>query len=151
MKPVTKTILKSLDKAYKIQPVSRSEIELFKTNYIQLVDRVEESEKHNESEENFKGHLMDFLKNTYFQKKTDSASRLVAPKGKTDFVIHTGNDGASPVAILFEVKRPKNISEMVRQDNLNTKAMHELILYYFEERSKHQNNDITHSFWWKLR
>jgi adenine-specific DNA-methyltransferase len=144
MKPVTKTILKSFDKAYKIQPVSRTEIETFKTNYIKLIDRVEESESRNESEENFKGHLMDFLKNTYFQKNTDSASRLVAPKGKTDFVIHTTNEGSSPAAILFEVKRPKNTAEMVSRTNLNTKAMQELMLYYFEERSKHQNNDITH-------
>jgi hypothetical protein len=65
MKPVTKTILKSFDKASKIQPISRTEIE---ANYIKSVDRVEESESRNESEENFKGHLMDFLKNTYFQK-----------------------------------------------------------------------------------
>jgi adenine-specific DNA-methyltransferase len=149
MKPVTRTILKSFDKAYKIQPVSRTNIETFKANYIKLVDRVEESERRNESEENFKGHLMDFLKNTYFQKNTnsatrDSANRLVAPKGKTDFVIHTNNEGSSPAAILFEVKRPKNTAEMVSRTNLNTKAMQELMLYYFEERSKHQNNDITH-------
>ena len=139
MKPVTKTILKSFDKAYKIQPISRPEIETFKANYIKLIDRVEESEQNNESEENFKGHLMDFLKNTYFQK-----NNLVAPKGKTDFVIHTTSDGSSPAAILFEVKRPKNTTEMVSRENLNTKAMQELMLYYFEERSKHQNNDITH-------
>jgi adenine-specific DNA-methyltransferase len=69
---------------------------------------------------------------------------LVAPKGKTDFVIHTTNEGSSPAAILFEVKSPKNTAEMVSHTNLNTKAMQELMLYYFEERSKHQNNDITH-------
>lgn len=139
MKPATKTILKSLDKAYKVQTISRNEIETFKKNYIQLIERVEESETNNESEENFKNHLMDFLKNTYFQK-----SNLVAPKGKTDFVIHKSNEGSSPASILFEVKRPKNVSEMVSKNNLNCKAMHELMLYYLEERSKHQNNDITH-------
>lgn len=139
MKPIAKTIIKSLDKTYKIQPISRSEIQNFKANYIRLIDRVEESENNRESEENFKNHLMDFLKNTYFQK-----NNLIAPKGKTDFVIHAANDGSSPAAILFEVKRPKNISEMVTRQNLNTKAMQELILYYFEERSKHQNSDIRY-------
>ncbi|MDZ7899350.1 MAG: hypothetical protein U5N85_15165 [Arcicella sp.] len=137
-----KTIPKSLDKASKIQPISRPEIETFKTNYIRLMDRVEESEAHNESEENFKGHLMDFLKNTYYAK--NAASLLVAPKGKTDFVIHTNQEGTSPVAVLFEVKRPRNINEMVSRKNLNTKAMHELMLYYLEERTTHHNNNITH-------
>ena len=100
MQTKSQTILKSLDKAYKIQPISRPEIENFKTNYIRLMDRVEESERHNESEENFKGHLMDFLKNTYYAKNA-----LVAPKGKTDFVIHTTHEGSSPVGVLFEVKQ----------------------------------------------
>ncbi len=139
MKTFPKTILKSLEKAHKIQPIGRNSIELFKENYQQLVHRVEESEANNESEENFKNHLMDFLKNTYFKN-----THLVAPKGKTDFVIHKTNEGNSPAAILFEVKRPKNMAEMVTKTNLNCKAMHELMLYYFEERSKHQNNDITH-------
>jgi adenine-specific DNA-methyltransferase len=144
MQPKSKTILKSLDKAYKIQAISRPAIENFKTNYIQLMDRVEESESHNESEENFKGHLMDFLKNTYYTKNATSSTPLVAPKGKTDFVIHTNHEGSSPVAVLFEVKRPKNIAEMVTRQNLNTKAMHELMLYYLEERTTHHNNNITH-------
>ena len=144
MQPTVKTILKSLDKAYKIQAISRSAIENFKTNYIQLMDRVEESELHNESEENFKGHLMDFLKNTYYTKNANASTPLVAPKGKTDFVIHTNHEGSSPVAVLFEVKRPKNTAEMVTRQNLNTKAMHELMLYYLEERHTHHNNNITH-------
>ena len=139
MQTKSQTILKSLDKAYKIQPISRPELETFKTNYIRLMDRVEESERHNESEENFKGHLMDFLKNTYYAKNA-----LVAPKGKTDFVIHTTNEGSSPVGVLFEVKRPKNVAEMVTRQNLNAKAMQELMLYYLEERSTHHNNNITH-------
>ena len=139
MQPKSTTILKSLDKAYKIQPISRPEIETFKTNYIRLMDRMEESERHNESEENFKGHLMDFFKNTYYAKNA-----LVAPKGKTDFVIHTTNEGSSPVGVLFEVKRPKNVAEMVTRQNLNAKAMQELMLYYLEERNTHHNNNITH-------
>ena len=133
------TIAQSLEPLYKIQPISRADIETFKANYTQLLGRVEESEKHNESEENFKNHLMDFLKNTYYKN-----AHLVAPKGKTDFVIHKTNEAASPAAILFEVKRPKNTAEMVSKTNLNAKAMHELLLYYFEERASHQNNDITH-------
>ena len=133
------TIAQSLEPLYKIQPISRADIETFKANYTQLLGRVEESEKHNESEENFKNHLMDFLKNTYYKN-----AHLVAPKGKTDFVVHKNNEAAAPAAILFEVKRPKNTAEMVSKTNLNAKAMHELLLYYFEERASHQKNDITH-------
>ncbi|WP_247233746.1 Eco57I restriction-modification methylase domain-containing protein [Telluribacter sp. SYSU D00476] len=92
-----------------------------------------------ESEENVKIHLMDFLKNTYYRN-----DYLIATKGRTDFVVHLGKEATSPVGVLFEVKRPKNHSEMVSRTNLNTKAMHELLLYYLRERLNHNNTSITH-------
>ena len=45
-----------------------------------------------------------------------------------------GKDSGSTVGILFEVKKPGNKSEMPTCENINTKAFHELILYYLRER-----------------
>ena len=45
--------------------------------------------------------------------------------------------------VLFEVKQPTN-PEMVRRDDLNRKALHELVLYYIREEQACHNADITH-------
>ena len=45
--------------------------------------------------------------------------------------------------VLFEVKQPTN-PEMVRRDDLNRKALHELVLYYIRQEQACHNADITH-------
>jgi adenine-specific DNA-methyltransferase len=59
-------------------------------------------------------------------------------------VIHTGKEANAPAGVLFEVKRPTNRGEMITRENLNTKAMQELILYYFRERTKDKNSDLRY-------
>ncbi|MFH1297479.1 MAG: DNA methyltransferase, partial [Bacteroidota bacterium] len=125
---------KSLNKAYlKVKP-SRREIELFKTNLIKLLDGLDESE----SEEHVKNDLSDFLKSTFYQKF------YINTKGRNDLVIHNGPDAKSFAGVLVEAKKPSNKSEMVRSDNLNSKAFHELILYYLRERITNHNLEIKH-------
>jgi len=62
----------------------------------------------------------------------------------TDLVIFADAKakGSHPV-VLFEVKMPDN-DEMVRRDNLNRKALHELVLYYIREEKQNHNTDIKH-------
>jgi hypothetical protein len=125
---------KSLNKAYlKVKP-SRSAIELFKVNLIKLLDGLDESE----SEEHVKNDLSDFLKNTFFQKF------YINTKGRNDLVIHNGPDAKSCAGVLIEAKKLSNKFEMIRQDNLNAKAFHELILYYLRERITNHNLEIKH-------
>jgi adenine-specific DNA-methyltransferase len=125
----------SLNKAYRLISPRRVDLDHFKKNLTLLLSLINEKE----SEENVKIHLMDFLKNTYY-----NPDHLIATKGKTDFVIHLGKDSTAAAGVLFEVKRPSNKADMVTQTNLNTKAMHELILYYLRERTKDKNNSLTH-------
>ena len=126
---------KALTKPHRLQAASREQIERFKTHFVKLLGHINEQE----SEENVKDHLMDFLKEVYYKD-----SHVVAPKGKTDFVIHLGKDATTQAGVLFEVKRPANKSEMVSKTNLNTKAFHELLLYYFQERQRSKNSDLRH-------
>ena len=93
----------------------RADIEKFKSNFKLLLSHINPKE----SEENMKGHVMDFLKNTYY-----NPNYHIATKGRTDFVIHTGKDATHAAGVLFEAKKPSN-PEMVTLSNLNTKAMHE--------------------------
>lgn len=130
LKPV-----ESLEKGYRLQPTAREQIEQFKTHFTQLLGHINEKE----SEENVKDHLMDFLKGVYY-----GGAHVVAPKGKTDFVIHLGKDATTKAGVLFEVKRPANKGEMITRQNLNAKAFHELLLYYFQERERAKNSDIRH-------
>ncbi|MCX6244883.1 MAG: Eco57I restriction-modification methylase domain-containing protein [Bacteroidetes bacterium] len=126
---------KSLNKAYlKVKP-TRSEIELFKKNLIGLLDGLDESE----SEEHVKNDLGDFLKNTFYHPKF-----YINTKERTDLVIHNGNDSKSFAGVLIEAKKPSNKAEMIRPDNLNAKAFHELILYYLRERITNHNLEIKH-------
>ena len=135
MKLIEISLKKSLNKAYRLIKPKRPDIELFKGNLIKLLGQIDEKE----SEENVKIHLMDFLKDTWYKQ-----DYLVATKGRTDFVIHTGKEAKAPSGVLFEVKRPTNKGDMVTRQNLNAKAMHELILYYLRERVNEKNIDIRH-------
>jgi len=130
-----RTPAESLEKTYRLQSANREQVDRFKISYAKLLPLINEKE----SEENVKDHLMDFLKEVYYKDV-----HVVAPKGKTDFVIHLGKDATTQAGVLFEVKRPANKGEMVTRQNLNTKAFHELLLYYFQERERAKNSDIRH-------
>jgi adenine-specific DNA-methyltransferase len=126
---------KSLNKAFlKVKPI-REEIEIFKSNLIKLLDRINEAE----SEEFHKNLISDFLKNTYY-----SPDHFMNTKGRNDLVIHNGKDAKSSVGVILEVKKPTNKSEMLKVDNLNTKALQELVLYFLRDRVTGKNLDIRY-------
>lgn len=131
----TLSFRKTLNRAYRLLKPSRDAINLFKSNLIRLLDRID----HEESEENVKGHLRDFLKDTWYQDQY-----LIATKGRADLVIHEERNAQSKAAVLFEVKRPKNAADMISSNNPNTKALHELVLYYLRERVEENNTDLKY-------
>jgi len=126
---------KALNKAFlKVKP-SRIEIESFKTNLIQLLDRTNDTE----SEEFHKNLVIDFLKKTYYD-----PNYFINTKGRNDLVIHNGDNAISAVGVIVEAKKPTNKSEMVTTDKLNVKAFQELVLYYLRERVTQSNLEIKH-------
>jgi len=126
---------KALNKAFlKLKP-NRSEIEIFKTNLIQLLDRINGKE----SEEFHKNLVSDFLKKTYYE-----PNHFINTKGRTDFVIHNGNNASSTVGVIVETKKPTNKSEMLTQEKINVKAFQEMVLYYLRERITHKNLEIRY-------
>lgn len=126
---------KSLNAAFlKVRPL-RSEIDAFKANLINLLDKVDEYER----EENQKTHVRDFLVNTYFKGKNE-----VNTKGHIDLVIHTENNNKSSVAVIIEAKRPSNKSEWISAAKPNGKGLQELVLYYMRERVEENNIDVKH-------
>ena len=125
----------SLNKAFlKVKP-NRAAIEGFKTNLIQLLDRINDFE----SEEFHKNLVIDFLKKTYYEPE-----HFINTKGRNDLVIHNGKDAQSPVGVIIEAKKTTNKAEMVSEYRINTKSFHELVLYYLRERIIHKNLEIKH-------
>jgi len=126
---------KALNKAFlKVKP-NRTEIEGFKTNLIQLLDRTNDTE----SEEFHKNLVSDFLKDTYYK-----LNHFINTKGRNDLVIHNGQESKTSVGVIIEAKKPTNKSEMVTTTRLNAKAFQELVLYYLRERITHKNLEVKH-------
>ncbi|MCA1760327.1 MAG: class I SAM-dependent DNA methyltransferase, partial [Bacteroidales bacterium] len=55
-----------------------------------------------------------------------------------------GKDARSPAGVVIEAKKPSNKAEMLSAKNINTKALHELILYYMRERVSGKNLELKH-------
>lgn len=126
---------KALNKAFlKVKP-NRTEIESFKTNLIQLLDRIDDKE----SEEFHKNLVIDFLKKTYYD-----PNHFVNTKGRNDLVIHNTNSASGAVGVIIEAKKPSSKGEMLTQDKINVKAFQELVLYYLRERITQKNIEIKY-------
>ncbi|HXS37625.1 MAG TPA: Eco57I restriction-modification methylase domain-containing protein [Flavipsychrobacter sp.] len=116
----------------KLRPL-RSDIDSFKSNLLNLLNKVDIIER----EENQKTHVRDFLVNTFYK-----GTNEINTKNATDLVIHLGNSNKDKVGVIIEAKRPNNKSEMITLAKPNAKAFHELVLYYMRERIDENNVDI---------
>ena len=122
--------------AYKGIQVSRSDLqrfcELLKVFFAERDVALQDEEYHKK--------LIDNLLTEAFYKD----NHAINTNNPTDLVIFADAraKGSHPV-VLFEVKMPDN-DEMVRIDDLNRKALHELVLYYIREEKKNRNTDIKH-------
>ena len=126
---------KALNKVFlKVKP-NLTEIENFKTNLIQLFNRINETE----SEEFHKNLVSDFLKKTYYD-----PNHFINTKGRNDLVIHNKEKANSSVGVIIEAKKPTNKSEMLSQENINVKAFQELVLYFLRERITNKNLEIKY-------
>jgi type II restriction/modification system DNA methylase subunit YeeA len=129
------TIAKSLNKAYRQIPVDRAAFDSFKNQLHVLYEQISSIN----TEEKLKGDLMDFLKLTFYRQ-----NYKVSPNGDIDCAIHLGKSIDDPVGVIFEVKKPTNVSEMITRDDLNKKALQELLLYYLRERHSKKNFQLKH-------
>jgi len=127
MAHTSKTPSKSLTPARLKVKLSREQFEQFNLKLGNLVEQLNNSST--ESEEHHKNHISDFLKYAF-----QFPSHFINTKYKNDLVIRNGKSSTDPVGVIIEVKRPANKAEMPTVDNLNVKAMRELVLYYLRER-----------------
>jgi len=133
MQFIPQTPKESLDIRFiKFRPQA-SDLAKFREEMISLLNHIDE----NESEEFHKRLVFSFLERSLF------SQYFINTRGKQDLAIHLGKDNKKPVGIIMELKHPKgNEKEMFSIENSNVKALHELILYYFEERENEKNNEL---------
>ena len=111
-------IITALNKAFlKLKP-SRSEINEFKANFKRLFTLIND----NESEEYNKNLISDFLKDTYYKQ-----AYFMNTKERKDLVIRNGALPDNTAGVIIETKKFSNKSEMVTCENLNAKALQELV------------------------
>ncbi|QGS17812.1 type II restriction endonuclease [Capnocytophaga sp. FDAARGOS_737] len=128
-------IITALNKAFlKLKP-SRSEINEFKANFKRLFTLIND----NESEEYNKNLISDFLKDTYYKQ-----AYFMNTKERKDLVIRNGALPDNTAGVIIETKKFSNKSEMVTCENLNAKALRELVWYFLGERITQKNIDIKH-------
>ncbi|PKR77562.1 restriction endonuclease [Halalkalibacillus sediminis] len=123
----------SLNKAFLKEKPGRDEFDSFKRNFRTLLESVSVGE----TEEYHKNLITQFLKDTYYKNQY-----FINTKGRSDLVIYNGKDTSHTVGVILEVKNPSNNAEMLSKDNINVKAMHELLLYYLRERVVNRNYEI---------
>jgi type II restriction/modification system DNA methylase subunit YeeA len=130
-------VKEALNKAYiKVRP-ERSAIELFKKNFIALLDGIKANPA--ETEEFLKNLVSDFLKKTWYEN-----GHNINTSARFDLVIHNGKTTDTPIGVIIEAKRPGNKNEMVSYASLNVKAMHELLLYYLRNTVDQKNLELKH-------
>ena len=128
-------IVTSLNKAFlKLKP-SRSEINNFKTNLKRLFTLIDDKE----SEEYNKNLISDFLKDSYYQQ-----AYFMNTKERKDLVIRNGALPNDTAGVIIETKKFSNKSEMITCENLNAKALQELVWYFLGERISQKNIEIKH-------
>lgn len=122
---------KALNKAYRRQSINKDDLELFKSQLLILLDRV-----NSESEEHHKNDFVQFLNDSFYKGKY-----YINTKDRIDCVINAGAKKEDFVNVIIEHKSPSNKSEMISTSDINRKALQESILYYMRERFDNDGKD----------
>ncbi|QJW91442.1 class I SAM-dependent DNA methyltransferase [Spirosoma taeanense] len=124
----------SLNKAYAKQSITQDRMDTFRRALARLFARMDEDE----SEEHQKNIVAGFLHEAFYGDHFEINTRE-----RIDLVIHRGPSSQDSLpGVIIETKKAFAAEMMTTLKN-NVKALHELILYYFEERERHQNIAIS--------
>ena len=124
----------ALNKAYRQVAIETTDFDLFKNALRTLRDNIVDGQREHTQKE----HLRNFLSETFYK------PYYMAPEEDIDLAIRLDKTIKSNIGLLIEVKSTTNKGEMISNDNLNRKALQELLLYYLKERVNKKNNDIKY-------
>ncbi len=129
----TYSLSQTINKAYLREDIDSADFERFKNAVSTMFANLKPGE---EEEEYNKNVVADMLRDSFYP---TSKGYMINIRNKTDMAIYDHN---KPV-VLFEAKNPGK-QDMVSEENLNTKAMHQIIYYYLREAVEKGNTDIRY-------
>ena len=129
---------KALNPAYRKHKPLRNDVTTFIQKLNNCIEAVKLSDENGESEEHIKSHFKDFFTNTFYK------DNYINTKERIDLAIYLDNTAKSDIGVIIEAKKPSNKAEFISENNLNKKALQELLLYYLRERLDGKNNNIKH-------
>ena len=129
---------KALNPAYRKHKPLRNDVTTFIQKLKNCIEAVKLSDENGESEEHIKSHFKDFFTNTFYK------DNYINTKDRIDLAIYLDNTAKSDIGVIIEAKKPSNKAEFISENNLNKKALQELLLYYLRERLDGKNNNIKH-------
>ena len=129
------TPLESINKLYRKQPIDESEFSGFKDALKELFDNIEDGQVEPTQRKFFTTFMEEIFPNGYL---------VTHEEDSIDVVLHTGEKTTSPKDVLIELKSTTNKDEMVTKEDINRKALQELLFYYLNERKGKQNNSIKY-------
>lgn len=142
MKVQIKTPLQSLSGFYIKSVIDEHDFQLFKTKIKKLSDDIKISNDKSQTEKHLEKLLNNFLNDVFYQNRKYINSKSYKGLNECDLVIHNGKDIESFVGVMFELKTPRNLNEMITKDNFLKQSFYETILYYLWEKVVHKNNEI---------
>lgn len=95
------------------------------------------------SEEEQKNFLQRFLETTFYANCVLPGAKTTQKGGSYDLVIYP-TPKQKNIEVLIEVKSSSNTAEMITPNDLNRKALQQLIVYYLRERITNQNKSLRH-------
>ena len=129
------TPLESINKLYRKQPIDESEFSGFKDALKELFDNIEDGQVEPTQRKFFTTFMEEIFPNSYL---------VTHEEDSIDVVLHTGEKTTSPKGVLIELKSTTNKDEMVTKEDINRKALQELLFYYLNERKGKQSNSIKY-------
>ena len=128
-------VFKTFDKAYFAKKPSQSDFEYFCEKAKDYAEKVNKAIRENKIEENFKLDFASLLKETFYVKRKDCD---IEPANQIDMAILKDDT----IRVLMEFKRFSNKAEMIRKNDLNRKALHEALTYFFDQFYNKNNRQI---------
>ena len=126
--------LKAYNENYYKKTINKEIIDNFGNKLLEYTQEINKAFSNKENEEYFKNIVNSFLKNNFYQDSHYSINTL----GYIDSAIRYDN---KPL-VLIEAKKYDNTNEMVKVDNINRKALHEIFYYYLESSRDYSGNRV---------
>lgn len=124
----------ALDLAYRRQKITTSQLDAFRAARVELLKELPTLK----GEDGLPESIRRFLSSVGF----DGSKNYIHSEQPRDLVMRNGAKPTDSVGVLLELKHTKNPAEMVKQGDLNRKALHELVLYYLEDRESGKGDDL---------